>query len=927
MATPTNPLESFIWGQGGVAKTPEQIAREREVAQALMQQGLDFSPVAHPLQGLARVATAGAGAFRDWRAGQAQNAAAAENSSVLQSLFSGMGGGGAAGGFPAAPPPYQEPSGGSGPSVPQTSSVASDLPAEARALLDTIAGPESAGAYDVVYGGSKFNDFSRHPGRYVPIGSGPNQGKKSSAAGRYQFLERTWDQYANRLGLRDFSPENQDRAAWALAQDAYRANTGGDLLADLQSGNADVLPKVGRALSGTWTSLPSGIEQGIGADRFVSAYSGAYQRALQGGATPQQAAQTAGQAIDAVAPIPQPGQPASNAYSAIPAVGARGENQIAQFQQWNPDPIGNEAANLAQIDPAMQAVIQRAREISGQNFVLGSGMRTPEQQQNAVNWGWSKTQDSDHLGGGAADLWPVNEQGQVVFDPARQQAIVPAMKQAARELGVDIEAGADWRGFQDMPHFGMTNQTPMIGAPVPTARPGSAPIVPVAEDEAQIQALEAQMAQQDPAAFSPLGQIEAVNAPVQGGMPPQGSAPPMAPQPAPPAQPSVAQALMADADFPVAGSTANLMAGGIPAPQQSGLSGQRVAQIMANPSIPESTKRVALGMFQQEQASAQAAAQQQAELRHRMQAAQSLGIDPSLVQNETAFKAAVDRAMRDPQRITVGGNVIDAQGNVVYQGPEDFGFMQLPDGTVIRTNPRTGEAGAAFQGAPAAQPMTIEQRAQWGIPPEDTRPFMMTPEGPRVIGGNSGVTVNVGGGEKFAEEFAKGDASALSEVSQTGLSAQRNIARIDRLESILANTPQGMSGNFVQIAGDFGLDVAGVDNVQAARALINSLVPEQRPAGSGPMSDADLELFKQSLPRIINQPGGNQMIINTIRAVAQYDAEGANIVQRLRRGEIDRPTAFEMLQSRQNPLAGIRDVAPANEGNRASSGVQWSIEQ
>jgi hypothetical protein len=112
--------------------------------------------------------------------------------------------------------------------------------------------------------------------------------------------------------------------------------------------------------------------------------------------------------------------------------------------------------------------------------------------------------------------------------------------------------------------------------------------------------------------------------------------------------------------------------------------------------------------------------------------------------------------------------------------------------------------------------------------------------------------------------------------------------------------------------------------LQAAQALINSLVPEQRQPGSGPMSDADLELFKQSLPRIINQPGGNQLIIGTMRAIAQYDAEGAKIVQDLRANKIDRAQAFEMMLNRADPMAAFRSglgaaPAPASGGGDNSN--------
>lgn len=143
------------------------------------------------------------------------------------------------------------------------------LPAEARKLLDYIARPESGGRYNVVYGGGTFDDYSAHPGIYNTIGSGPNAGKKSSAAGRYQFLERTWKDIAGRYGLPDFSPQNQDLGAWYLANEAYKAKTGGDLLTDLKSGAYD---KVASALSGTWTSLAGGIEaQPGGAAKHLAA--------------------------------------------------------------------------------------------------------------------------------------------------------------------------------------------------------------------------------------------------------------------------------------------------------------------------------------------------------------------------------------------------------------------------------------------------------------------------------------------------------------------------------------------------------------------------------------------------------------------------------------------------------------------------------
>lgn len=146
------------------------------------------------------------------------------------------------------------------------------LPAAARALLDAIAGGESAGAYDVIYGGDRFSDFSDHPRQYVTIKSGPNAGQKSSAAGKYQFLGSTWDDQKTKLGLTDFSPASQDAAAWNLAVETYSQKTGRDLLADLEAGKTT---EVSDALKGQWTSLPGGIEQGVTAGDFSARYGNA----------------------------------------------------------------------------------------------------------------------------------------------------------------------------------------------------------------------------------------------------------------------------------------------------------------------------------------------------------------------------------------------------------------------------------------------------------------------------------------------------------------------------------------------------------------------------------------------------------------------------------------------------------------------------
>lgn len=166
---------------------------------------------------------------------------------------------------------YAAGSGGGGASGDDLPIADTSMEPEQKALLHSIYGDE-APAYNVAYGGKTFDSYADHPRYNTPISSGPNQGSTSSAAGRPQFLADTWDAQARKLGLKDFSPPNQDKAAWGLAADTYREKTGGDLLADLKSGGSAAAVRAAGFLKGQWTSLPGGIEQGKNSGTFGQRY-------------------------------------------------------------------------------------------------------------------------------------------------------------------------------------------------------------------------------------------------------------------------------------------------------------------------------------------------------------------------------------------------------------------------------------------------------------------------------------------------------------------------------------------------------------------------------------------------------------------------------------------------------------------------------
>lgn len=108
---------------------------------------------------------------------------------------------------------------------------------------------------------------------------------------------------------------------------------------------------------------------------------------------------------------------------------------------------------LVGVNPALVKIVKRAIEISDIDFMVVEGLRTKETQVEYVKKGVSKTMNSYHLTGHAVDLAPVVD-GKVDWNNIPQfNLIAKAMKESAKEFGVYIEHGGDWKSFKDYPHY------------------------------------------------------------------------------------------------------------------------------------------------------------------------------------------------------------------------------------------------------------------------------------------------------------------------------------------------------------------------------------------------------------------------------------------------------------------------------------------
>ena len=112
-------------------------------------------------------------------------------------------------------------------------------------------------------------------------------------------------------------------------------------------------------------------------------------------------------------------------------------------------------ANLQGVHPDLVKVVQRAIQITSQDFTVIEGLRDIKRQEELLRRGATQTMNSRHLTGHAVDITPwVN--GEISWDWKYYPEVAKAMKQAAQELKVDLEWGGNWKSFKDGPHYQLT---------------------------------------------------------------------------------------------------------------------------------------------------------------------------------------------------------------------------------------------------------------------------------------------------------------------------------------------------------------------------------------------------------------------------------------------------------------------------------------
>jgi len=222
------------------------------------------------------------------------------------------------------------------------------------------------------------------------------------------------------------------------------------------------------------------------------------------------------------------------------------------------------------------------------------------------------------------------------------------------------------------------------------------------------------------------------------------------------------------------------------------------------------------------------------------------------------------------------------------------------------------------------RPLSTEEKRQFGLPQDQS--FQISSSGKIDQVSKGELVKNIIGGE--VSPFEKKSQEKLAEnyvtIADSGRTARRSLSDINRLESLLEKTSTGFGASAKLAAGNIGIVTKGLSELQAAEALINKLVPQQRPPGSGTMSDADLELYKKSVVRIINQPGANKLIIESTKDINNYIVKEADIANQVLNGKISREEADRKFAELGNPVQDFFKKNPSIIGGSPSTkGVKF----
>lgn len=118
--------------------------------------------------------------------------------------------------------------------------------------------------------------------------------------------------------------------------------------------------------------------------------------------------------------------------------------------------------NLSGVHPDLRKVVDQVCKTIADDalvqFIVTEGLRTLVRQQELFRAKATRTMNSRHLTGHAFDI-AITVNGEVRWDWPLYQDMSVIIKEAAKQVGVDLVWGGDWTTFRDGPHYELNRRS------------------------------------------------------------------------------------------------------------------------------------------------------------------------------------------------------------------------------------------------------------------------------------------------------------------------------------------------------------------------------------------------------------------------------------------------------------------------------------
>jgi hypothetical protein len=286
-------------------------------------------------------------------------------------------------------------------------------------------------------------------------------------------------------------------------------------------------------------------------------------------------------------------------------------------------------------------------------------------------------------------------------------------------------------------------------------------------------------------------------------------------------------------------------------------------------------------------------------------------IAKSIINDE--IRAAAE-AGGDASNLEMINAALDRDPDTAYASMMQILAVMDPEATSsIADALKKAGVGGAEEGYRA---LTAEEVAARGLPPGNYQVALSGASKGKVSqigGGGVNVTVENKQESKFLEQTGADLAKQFETLSNMGLQASRASIKFNQLEEAFrsADVKTGAQGVLSTALSRFGIDLPGATQYQQIDALVASLIPLQRPPGSGSTSDSDMALYRRALPELLGTKEGQLQIMQDLKAVAAHDIKVGEIANQARSGQITPFKALEMINQLPNPLEKYRNQQSA----------------